>query len=455
MRRWRARSVRGLVLWALLGLGLLPGAASAWNNHALCTWQALEPLQELATLRVRAELLESFLAAQAPQLARVLAEQEAWARAHNNDYAPRPDALAFAVPQAGAAEVDLRQRFLKALRLNVSSRLPLFLQLRPGDAPGARPVLPWQEVTTLASGVGARENTYVAVAPGQELAVSDVLATASHEPDYGLDLGLFEDNGTAHGRSYGFGAQPFGNAALEYSSQVPFHMGFYHEARIVFAAGGFLRRTHPEARIALFMALSRLALASGHVYWGWRFAGWALHYVQDLAQPYHARVLPGVNAARMLGMHAVAMAGWERPKHDAITMVSNRHTVVEDYQQQHMTQAYLQRRMDDVMLAALRDTGRDRDHWRYELANTRALVSRESFEAADALDRQLEKSFPRQFTADPSVTLGNGPPPDMPAIAQQHSAEEHARLEQMVAALLGRVGLHTRAVVRELLGVRP
>jgi hypothetical protein len=446
--------VQGLTcLWALCPAG----PALAWNGHALCTWQAMEPLAELLPLRVRAESLEAFLASQGPQLERLLAEHEAWARANLEDYAPRPDNLAFAGPAAvGTAPVappELRQRFLKALRLNVSSRLPLFLQLRPGEPLGVGQPLPWAEVTTLASGIGARGDTYVVLAEGSEVAAADVLATASQEPDYGLDLGLFADSGTAHGRSYGFGNQPFGNPTLEYATQAPFHMGLYHEARIVFAFGSFLRRTQPEARIALFTALARHALANGHEYWGWRFAGWAMHYVQDLTQPYHASILPGVNAARMVGINAVAMAGWERPKLDAVTLVSNRHAVVENYQLRRMRAAYEQRRFDDALLAALRDVSQDREHWQYRLADTRAMVSQEAFDAAPALDAQLERSFPVHYTADPAVSLGSDTDGlDMPAVASQHSATEHQRLEQQVAALLKRLGVHSRALVRDLLG---
>ncbi len=447
---------RSFVLAALLAL-LPGGGARAWSGHTLCTWQALEPLAELAPLRVRAESLESFLADQAPQLERVLADHEAWARANLEPYAPRPDALAFQAADVSPGQVEeLRARFLKALRLNAGSLLPLFLQLRPGEPAADRQAMPWTEITTLRSGVGARENSYVQIREGSTVTVIDVLATASNEPDYGLDLGLFADNGTVHGQHFGFGKQPFGNSAVDYSSQAPFHMGFYHEARIVFAAASFLRRTHPEARVALFSTLARHAFASGHDYWGWRFTGWALHYVQDLTQPYHASVLPGVHPARMIGINAVAMVGHERPKLDAIALVSNRHVVVENYQYKRMVQAYEQRNMDDALLAALRDSAHDREHWRYQWANTRAMVSREAFDAAQALDAQLEQSFPPHYTADPSVSLGmQADRLDMQVIARQHSAQQHQRLEQQVAARLKRLGLHTRALVRDMLVPKP
>ena len=92
----------------------------------------------------------------------------------------------------------------------------------------------------------------------------------------------------------GFGIQPFGNPNLEYSSQAPFHMGFYHLDWLTRTAQPSLLRTYPLWRIALFGELAELAFSTGHDYWGWRFLGWGLHYVGDLTQPYHAIPLPGV-----------------------------------------------------------------------------------------------------------------------------------------------------------------
>jgi len=177
--------------------------------------------------------------------------------------------------------------------------------------------------------------------------------------------------------------------------------------------------------------------------------------VQDLTQPYHASLLPGVSALRMLGTHAAALAGWEGPKTDAVTLVSNRHTLIESYQQQRLTQALRDGRVDDPLLAALRETGRDAEHWRYLPGSARTLVSREAFEAAPALDAQLALSFPQRYTSDPGVTLGPQTDDlDLVGMARQHSAAEQERLDRQLAARLQRLGVHTRALVRELLGDR-
>lgn len=439
-----------LLLGGLLALQAA-NPARAWSGHALCTWQALVPLPELAAQPLRAEPLERYLQAQAGALETLLAEHEAWARQQLPGYAPRPEALAF----RAQADGEPRARFLKALRLNVGSRLPLFLQLRPGEA-ASRPELPWSEVTPLSSGRGARENRFVALADGERVSAAEVLATASAEPDYGLDLNLFADNGSEQGRLYGFGKQPFGNSALDYATQAPFHMGFHHEAAVVFAAASFLRRTHPEERVALFLALARQALGSGHAYWGWRFAGWALHYVQDLTQPYHARVVPGVGATRLIATNLAALAGFEGPKNAAVTRVSNRHTVLEAYQFRRLVTAYTRGEPQDPLLAALRDASQDAGAGPFELSQLRARVSREAFDAADELDAQIERSFPPRLGSDTTVTLGNEITGiDLPAVALAHSATEQARLEQRLAERLQRLGLYTRALVRALPPARP
>ncbi|ODN29977.1 hypothetical protein [Fervidobacterium thailandense] len=44
-----------------------------------------------------------------------------------------------------------------------------------------------------------------------------------------------------------------------------------------------------DSSFLYFMDLSRSLLISGNLYWGLRFFGYALHYLQDITQPYHVR----------------------------------------------------------------------------------------------------------------------------------------------------------------------
>jgi hypothetical protein len=46
-------------------------------------------------------------------------------------------------------------------------------------------------------------------------------------------------------------------------------------------------------RAALYAKLSEGAFDTGHPYWGYRFLAWAIHYTQDVTQPWHTIFLPG------------------------------------------------------------------------------------------------------------------------------------------------------------------
>ncbi|MGH8797737.1 MAG: hypothetical protein ACREXI_11810 [Caldimonas sp.] len=429
---------------------LLAGPAMAWSNHALCTWPALSVLPEVAQAApVQAESLESFLSAEAAALVPVLAQEEQWARTHVPTYPPRPEALAYRAD--GATPAELRRRFLAALRINPESRLTLHLQVLPGQSAGGRPSVPESTVTTLERNAETRSNTYVGLRAGEAVAVLDVVTTASDEPDHGLDIGLWQDSGTPYGRLYGFGKQPFGaNPAIEFASQAPFHIGYFHEAAIVYKAAPFLLRTYPEYRIHLYETLARHAFASGHPYWGWRFAGWALHYIQDLTQPYHARVLPGVSVPAMLWINTLDLAGVHGPKERAITYVTNRHLAIENYQLERLRGDWLHHDFGDAPMLALKDTARD-GAVHYADAAPRTTITQESAAYADALDKTIERYLPAKYTSDPDYVFGvTEADVDIHAVVAKSGAAAQAAMTQALVRLLGNFGRHTRSFVRAL-----
>ena len=433
----------------LVAASLGTGAAFAWSNHALCTWVALSVLPELTgRAPVRVESLASFLAADPAGLAAVLRDEEAWARTHVPAYPPRPDSLALA---ADAAPGERVARFLAALRVNPGARLALYLQLPPGQSPGSRPTLGEAEVTAMKTDEAARLNTFVALREGELVPVVDVIASATDEPDYGLDIGLWADNGTAHGTVYGFGRQPFGNPAVELSSQAPLHMGFFHEAAIVYKAAPFLLRSYPEYRIHLWRSLAAFALRTGHDYWAWRFAGWGMHYVQDLTQPYHARVLPGVDVTRMLWINTLDLVGVHGPKHDAIQLVTNRHFALENFQRRWMRAIYAAPAAADVGVDALRDTRLDTSR-PYDDDWPRQVISRQASVAADAIDAALVAWLQPTYTSDPKYIFGvTASGVDTYAELGAGAPAARESLKRAVAPLLGNLGSSSRAFVRSLI----
>jgi len=443
--------------------------ALAWSGHALDTWAALKDMPAIARLEpVRVESLDAFLVAQADALGPVLDAAEAWSREHVPTYPPRPDALRFVA--AGAQSPDeLRRRFVAALRIAPDARLALFLKrLSPNDAAG-RPSLARSRVSTLADDDGedvAGASPFVALREGETVSPLDVLATASDEPDYGLDIGLWEDNGTAQGRAYGFGKQPFGNPALSFGTQAPFHMGFYYESPIIYAAAGFLKRTYPEYRIHLYRTLALHALSTGHDYWGWRFAGWAMHYIQDLTQPYHARVLPGVSTLRMLWINALDIAGAPGAKTRAITLVSNRHLALENFQR---TAVVAEQGVggEGPLFRALSDEGRGDPRATApatgdEVAagqrsvfgedDPRAVVAKRSADSADALDREVAAALPARYVDDPGFEFGvDARGVDLNEQLMKTEPVAREAMIRAVVPLMHEFGAYSRAFVRAML----
>lgn len=444
------RPARLLAAALAIAAALAAGPASAWSNHALITQAAFGTLDELrAAAPAKVESIESFVQAEAPALERLLGEEEKWARANVPTYPARPEALAFKAA-ALADPAQARARFIAALRLNPESRLALFLQRLPGQDDAGRAPLHWSKVTTLRQDRVQMATRFVALAEGDTAAPLDVLASASDEPDYGLDVGLWADSAGPAAAVYGMGRQPFGNPAYEYSGQAPLHMGFYHEAGIVYAAAGFLKRTYPEYRAHLYQTLAAHALKSGHPYWGWRFAGWALHYVQDLTQPYHARVLPGVGVARMLWVNAIDMLGLHGPKDDAVTLVSNRHTALENYQLGLMRRAIARPDVPHPVFAALRDRRADPPPPWGDIT-LRQSVSAESHGHADALDEVLVAALPARYVGDAGYQMGvTEPAIELVDVMDKAAPAARGKLDAMLATLLARAGAHSRMFVLDL-----
>lgn len=278
-----------------------------------------------------------------------------------------------------------------------------------------------------------------------------VLASASDEPDYGMDLNLWEDSPSDWGPGYGFGKIPFGNPNLDFSTQAPFHMGYYHEAPVIYMAAGFLKRTYPMLRIHQYAGLSELAFRTGHPYWGWRFAGLALHYLQDLTQPYHASLAPGFSSARLIGINLLAMLGMPGAKNDMVILLSNRHFVLERYESQ-MIQASAQARQSGSVDQALRDTSTDASHPAWSETYARDTVAQQAHALGPTVTEQMLASVQPGYVNDPSFDFGvHAKAIDLVAeVASQGEAQRQV-LESTIATLMRNYGAHSRNMVRGIL----
>ena len=256
---------------------LLLSPALAWNRHDLVTDAAIKGAPWVET-PVVVEPMETFLSADAAALKTVFEGYYAWLTEHGST---RFHPMAFDPAQPTVA------MFVHAARLNPA--------------------------TAFTSG-GA--------VPGTTQTARQVLDRFADEPDGGMDNELFGIP------AYGYGVQPYGKPTGD-SSDAPFHMLFAHENFIVRNFARPITEGMTTERIALDVRLARLAFQSGHPYWGYRFTAWAAHYIQDLAQPYHSRAVPGRGTMWYVGY---VFSPCKKQVEARTTQVeTNRHYLYEDY----------------------------------------------------------------------------------------------------------------------------
>jgi len=281
--------------------------------------------------------------------------------------------------------------------------------------------------------------------PGQKVSALEILVAASEEPDHGLDVGLWQDNKTWYGAQMGLGTQPFGNPTLWYSSQAPFHMGFFHESVILYWAAGWISRCYPEYRIDIFQRLSRLAFSTGHPYWGYRFLGWSLHTIQDLTQPYHATLAPGVSLPKLLWISLLEIIGIKKPAEDMRQLLTNRHLALENYQFESM-----RARTNNRLLAALSDTSPDQQYRSYDSLYPRDVITTQAHSHAAEVDLLLTKALPRSYVNEPSYEFtGTDPSINLLEISHKHDHEAANMLDDAFLSLMRAFGTHTRNVVQQ------
>jgi hypothetical protein len=394
----KIKKIMTMFFAALLVASVYAVTAFAWSEHAMILDPMFQSMPEVAKAKpVKAETLGSFLVAEGKGLEAILKSDEQWNRKNIKNYRALPDALFF---KASTDPKVAIKRFCDAARISDRYYYNLYIRKMPKTSSTGAGIVKGAGLTYLKDLSDIDDRTYLRVLPGKSVNVMDVLGTAADEPDMGIDIGLFEDNDTAQGKKLNFGKQPFGNANLEYSSQAPFHMGFYNESGIVYTLAGFLKETYPEYRIHQFKVLSEYAFKTGHNYWGWRFMGWGVHYLSDISMPYHSVVLPGVSTAKMLWINAKAMAGKDQAKKDAVQLVSNRHGAMEKYQK-YATRDLFGEKDANIMTKTAVPVYNDNV--------PRENVSKMAAKQAKETDRILVECMPAKYVSDPTLEFNDLP----------------------------------------------
>jgi hypothetical protein len=241
-----------------------------WNTHALLTYHSLIGIADEALhRRIPVASLESFLFIAAPRLEDLF--RRYWKLFLNREL--------IGVSHRELERALDNQGFLLASGLHPDYQISYVRLVGNPDALGG------SHYNTSRLGPPRKEYQDVKCDDGDAMSVLEILCTYSDEPDWGMDQGLFSIP------TYNYGSPPLGQSKGEISQSF-FHTNFLHENIVLLKLFPQIRVNFMEHRIRLFAALSKLAFDVKVDYWGWRFLAWAMHYLQDITQPYHARVCP-------------------------------------------------------------------------------------------------------------------------------------------------------------------
>ena len=179
-----------------------------------------------------------------------------------------------------------------------------------------------------------------------------------------------------------------------------------------------------------------LAFRTGHAYWGWRFTGLTLHYIQDLTQPYHASLAPGDSTLRMITANALAMAGWPKRRDDLIVLLSNRHLALEKYQND-LLMAAARARPTAPSRPSLRRLDGDAAYPVWTDLYARDVVAKESFQTGERIVQAIVAAMPAAFVSDPAFGFRRQEAGIDLVGAMAKRAAHRAELDRQIAELLG------------------
>lgn len=434
--------------------------AAAWEDHALLTRQVLDSWmnQDAAAgsyfnQSVQSESLKSFLLATRTTLPAKMKELESWAEKHEPGYQPLPAHLLYDPERTDCAEA-LETCFKKALRINLDVPLRPLVYDPAGyyeSMPGFRRILDAREVMPVYLADHEWNGHFVNVPDHGLLRLADVITTGSIQPDFGLDVYLYENNPSSFGKLYGFGNQPFGTPGIPYGSQGFFHMSSYQESKLVFLLMPALRHTYPEYRAATYLALSRVAAETSHPYWAATFLGWGLHYIQDMTQPFHSSLTRGLTYSSVLTALVSKLTGNDKAFSDLTAIQANRHILLENMTSHILHSSDKHFDTYRLMLSqSLVDSTRDKD--------TPACVMQTGYlrnEVVPRIERAVSLSLadfhrllPDEYASNPSFDAGSFDRYDH-LFLRDMQLHQRLQVSRELMSFLAWYGVYTRNCIRQ------
>jgi hypothetical protein len=434
----------------------------AWSDHTSLTFYTLEnsspsTLEKNISVETIQNFLEDMKKNHPGELSKSIQKTEDWAKQNGKQFRPIPENIFYKENQV--QDENLTTAFFHGIRINPNMVQFPYVRDFPSSYLKDHPQFKnlWdpkkeiheKEVTISTIGDSSVPDLrYFKVDNQQIVPALVVLATAADDPDLGLDINLFENNNTNFGKIYKFGNQPFGDPRVGFSTQAAFHYGAYQEWKIFYALAPQTKESYAAYRIKLYRELAKTAFAAGHEYWGWKFLGFGLHYLQDITQPYHAHFFPGYNTMAMISYYALSLVGFKKPLENKINLVANRHFLFEDFVHRLLENPQLP---DSVNLQqTLNKVTEDEKNINYQDNYPQDIVSKNTIQYADDLSNTLVENFPAKYANDPNL-LYEDKKVQILEVFQNLSTEKRNKLMEITKRILGPTGQYTRAYLKDFM----
>lgn len=433
--------------------------AFAWCDHTFTSFYTLNHIHSPRLEKVvQAETLEKFLLdmkkKHAGELQKSINKAEMWAKNNLSGYHPTPQEIVYR--EAFSTDKNIVSSFIQGTRINPNSYLLPYIRDIPLSAE-LNSLKLWDkdnEISFQVVNIPSLRNftvpgpKYYKIKSDESLPAIAVLLTAADEPDLGLDISLFDNNNTEFGKKYGFGKQPYGDDRVPNSSAVPFHFGIFHESKIMTTLSPQIKESYSLYRIKLYRELAKAAFAAHHEYWGWRFLGRGLHYIQDLTQPYHTNLLPGYSTSTIVFYYGLSVIGIEKPLTHLINLIANRHFMIEDFvlklleNPQLPASQQLINELGQIQIFEAKASYQDSDPIN--------IISVHSFNQAQQFSDSIKNNFPKKYVDDPSFLYVDKNENILKAFTSL-SLERQINIINSLSPILENTGVYTRSYLKEFL----
>ncbi len=133
---------------------------------------------------------------------------------------------------------------------------------------------------------------------GKQVKPLDVLSIYSDEPDWNMD----DDVPQLKGKGISEAGEGTATRTLRH---------FWYEGETSFGVE-FGKDQQTDRRAQLFYELSLIAFSVDEPYWGYRFLANALHYIQDMTQPFHTKALISDSLVDKISLIRAKLCEWHK-----------------------------------------------------------------------------------------------------------------------------------------------